>query len=254
MPINSFPGPDNTRFSGVGDIQLQLFFTPAKAGGLTWGVGPVFLLPTATEDTLGGEKWGLGPTGVALVQTGNWTYGALANHVWSVAGDDDRSDISQTFLQPFLSYTTPGATTYFLNTESTYDWEGEAWTVPINAGVNQLLTLGGQRIQIGGGLRYWVEARRRARGLGGQVQPGLPVPDRCIARRPQSGCEREDTCPPSVCAAARRPAAGGAEPRLQPPRLPDRGGRRLTPSHIPVPPRRAQCAEQRRKQWDCVEA
>lgn len=143
---------------GLGDTVQSLFFSPKGSGGLTWGVGPVFLFPTATEDSLGSEKWGLGPTGVALVQTGNWTYGALANHVWSVAGDDDRSDISQTFLQPFLNYTTPGATSYFLNTETTYDWEGEAWSVPINAGVNQLLTLGGQRVQIGGGLRYWVEA------------------------------------------------------------------------------------------------
>jgi hypothetical protein len=30
-------------------------------------------------------------------------YGALVNHVWSVAGDDDRNDLSSTFLQPFLA-------------------------------------------------------------------------------------------------------------------------------------------------------
>jgi hypothetical protein len=48
--------------SGVGDITQSLFFSPKKPtdGGLIWGVGPVFLLPTATNDQLGGEKWGVG--------------------------------------------------------------------------------------------------------------------------------------------------------------------------------------------------
>ena len=35
----------------------------AGRGGIIWGVGPVFLLPTATDDLLGGGKWGAGPTG-----------------------------------------------------------------------------------------------------------------------------------------------------------------------------------------------
>lgn len=145
---------------GSGDTVQSFFFSPKSGGssGLTWGVGPVLLLPTASEDALGAEQWGLGPTAVALRQTGPWTYGALANHIWSVAGNHDREDVSQTFLQPFLNYTTPNATTFFLNTESTYDWKAEQWTVPINAGVNQLLTVGGQRVQIGAGLRYYAEA------------------------------------------------------------------------------------------------
>ena len=57
-----------------------------------------------------------------------------------------------------MNYTTPKATSFFLNTESTYDWEAEQWSVPINAGVNQLVKIGGQRVQIGGGVRYWAES------------------------------------------------------------------------------------------------
>src|SRR3546814_15187838 len=70
---------------------------------------PIYL-PTATEDTLGAEKWGAGPTAVALRQHGPWTYGILANQIWSFAGDDDRSEVNATFLQPFLNYTFPSAT------------------------------------------------------------------------------------------------------------------------------------------------
>ena len=90
------------------------------------------LLPTATDDALGAEKWAVGPTGVVLKQEGHWTYGALANHLWSVAGSDSRADISATFVQPFLAYTTKTAWTFTANSESTYDWENDDWSVPVN--------------------------------------------------------------------------------------------------------------------------
>jgi hypothetical protein len=165
-----FPGTDSE--FGLGDTVQSLFFSPKAPGpgGFIWGAGPVFLFPTATDESLGSGKWGVGPTAVALKQSGPWTVGALVNHVWSVAGDDDRSDVSSTFLQPFVNYTTPRATSFFLNTESTYDWKQSQWSVPINAGVNQLLTLGSQRVQVGAGLRYWAEAPEFGpEGLGARV-------------------------------------------------------------------------------------
>ena len=84
----------------------SVFFSPKSptAGGWIWGAGPVFLLPTATQDVLGTDKWGLGPTGVVLKQSGPWTVGLLAGHVWSVAGNDSRADVSATTLQPFGNY------------------------------------------------------------------------------------------------------------------------------------------------------
>jgi hypothetical protein len=120
--------------SGMGDIVQSLFFSPKEPtdNGLIWGVGPVFLLPTASDDMLGTEKWGIGPTGVALKQAGPWTYGALVNHLESFAGEDDRADVSATFIQPFLTYITKTKTTFALNTESTYDWENSQWSLPIN--------------------------------------------------------------------------------------------------------------------------
>jgi hypothetical protein len=145
--------------SGLGDIAQNLFFSPKAptAGGLIWGAGPIFLLPTATDDLLGGKKWGLGPTGLVLKQSGPWTYGALANHIWSVGGDSNRADISTTFVQPFLSYATKSGTSYGLNLESTYDWKANEWSVPINASVSQILKLGDQLVQVGAGARYWAD-------------------------------------------------------------------------------------------------
>lgn len=161
-------GPSGSQF-GLGDVLQSFFFSPAKPteSGIVWGAGPVFLIPTATSDRLGGEKWGAGPTFVGLKQDGPWTYGVLANHVWSFAGNDDRGDISSTFLQPFLSYTTPDAWTFALNTESTYDWKAREWSVPINFTVSKLVTIDKQPISLTAGLRYWAAAPDKGpEGLG----------------------------------------------------------------------------------------
>lgn len=145
---------------GIGDIVQSVFFSPKEptSKGWVWGAGPVFLLPTASDDLLGAEKWGVGPTAVVLKQSGPWTYGALGNHLWSVAGDSNRGDINATFLQPFLSYTTPKAVTFGLNTETTYDWESEQWAVPLNLTVTKVTRIGNQLVSVGGGVRYWVES------------------------------------------------------------------------------------------------
>lgn len=145
--------------SGIGDTVQSLFFTPIeKINGWVLGAGPVFLLPTATNDVLGADKWGIGPTGIALNQFGPWTVGALANHIWSFAGDDDRSSVNATFLQPFINYILPTKTTLYLNTESTYDWNAGQWAAPINFGANQMLKIGEQPLQVGIGGRYWLDA------------------------------------------------------------------------------------------------
>lgn len=154
-----FPGA-GSQF-GLGDTVQSLFFSPKAltASGWTWGLGPVLLLPTATDELLGGEKWGAGPTGVALRQTTTgWTYGVLANHIWSFAGDDDRSDISATYLQPFLARSLGKGKTISMALESTYDWENEQWTVPLNLGYSKVSRIGKQLVSYQGGVRYYLEA------------------------------------------------------------------------------------------------
>lgn len=151
-----YPGAGSQ--SGIGDIVQSVFFSPKAptAGGWIWGAGPVFLLPTGSDDLLSVKKWGAGPTGVALKQDGPWTYGLLANHIWSFAGSG-KQDVSATFVQPFVSYTTPTAWSFTLNTESTYDWEHEQWAVPINAIVSKVTKVGDQLVSVGGGVRYWAD-------------------------------------------------------------------------------------------------
>jgi len=152
--------PDAGSQFGLGDINLSLFFSPKKptSGGITWGIGPVLLLPTATEDLLGAKKWGAGPTAVALMVRGPWTIGMLANHLWSYAGDSDRQDISSTFLQPFVAYTWPSAWTLSVQSESSYNWKTENWSVPVNVAASKLVRLGRLPVSLQAGVGYWAES------------------------------------------------------------------------------------------------
>lgn len=153
-----FPG-QGSQF-GLGDITEQLFFSPKKPtdSGLIWGVGAAILLPTATDSLIGAKKWGVGPSGIVLTMPGRWTIGGLANHIWSVAGDSDRADISNTFLQPFVAYTLPSAWTYSVQTESNYNWKQEQWSVPLNFSVSKLVFFDKLPVSLQAGVGYWLES------------------------------------------------------------------------------------------------
>lgn len=149
------------RQSGVSDITQSLFFSPTRPvptsfGEIVWGAGPVLTFPTGNASPfLGTGKWGAGPTAVVVLINGGWTGGVLVNHVWDYAGQSDRNHISSTFLQPFLTYTTRDAWTFSINSESSYDWIAQRWSVPINFGISKLVSIGGQKVSFQGRLRYW---------------------------------------------------------------------------------------------------
>jgi hypothetical protein len=149
-----------TSQSGIGDTSVTLWLSPenSKPGAIVWGLGPAFLAPTATDDYLGTDKWGVGPSVIILKQAHGWAGGALVSQTWSFAGNEDRDDVSSTFLQPFISYQTPSHTTYGVNLESNYDWENEQWLVPINLQVTQLVRLGKMPVSFQGGVRYYAAA------------------------------------------------------------------------------------------------
>lgn len=150
--------PDGS-VAGLGDINASFFLSPKQSGpgGLIWGVGPVFLLPTATDDYLGGGKFGLGPTAVALIQRNDWTIGALGNHVWSVTGSSNRQDISSTLLQPFVSYNLGHGRSVSLSLDSNYNWEASQWTLPLNLDVTQVFKIKDQAMSIQVGGRYYAD-------------------------------------------------------------------------------------------------
>lgn len=167
--------------SGTGDTTQSFFFSPKRPteSGWIWGAGPAILIPTGSDELLSSEQWGLGPTVVALKQSDGWTHGILANHIWTLDASppDGKEKVNQTYLQPFLAYTTHTYTSFGINTESTYNWESKEWSVPINLFVTQILKLHGQPLSIQAGPRYWADSPKDgADGWGFRVALTLLFP------------------------------------------------------------------------------
>jgi hypothetical protein len=155
VPVLSQPTDGEARLTGLGDTTMTLFFSPATSGRLIWGAGPVFLIPTATSNGLGTEHLGIGPSIVALVQPMKWTIGALWNQVWSVEGANDRSDVNQMFLQPFVNYNLGDGLAVGAQAEASANWDAddEQWTSFLLFSISKVTRLGARPVSLlaGGG-------------------------------------------------------------------------------------------------------
>ena len=142
LPVTSQPLADGDRQNGLGDTTFTAFFSPRDPGKLTWGVGPVVLLPTSTDDALGAGEWGGGLSAVFLGMPGNWVLGSLFSNVWA-------QDVNLFTWQYFINYNIPGSNGLYLTSAPiiTANWEadaGDRWTVPFGGGVGKIFKIGKQ--------------------------------------------------------------------------------------------------------------
>ena len=139
LPFYITDFPDD---SGMGDALLSAYWVPGK-GHFVIGPGAALMAPTASEDYYGTGKWSFGPTLVSAYKIpGKCTIGGLLTHIWSLAGDDDRADVSITTIMPIVSlFVNRKGTALAVGSEATYNWEADDdnWTIPLTAGVNQIL-------------------------------------------------------------------------------------------------------------------
>jgi hypothetical protein len=152
VPYVSVPTGPASRAGGLGDIQEQLFFTPAKPGSLIWGVGPIFSIPTATAEPVRTGSWAVGPNAVLLQSEGRWVLGALINNLWTFADAGDEPEVNQFLLQPFVNYNFGQGWALATAPIITANWDaadGEEWTVPLGAGLSKTTTFNGRPMTLG---------------------------------------------------------------------------------------------------------
>lgn len=150
---------EGTHQSGLSDALVSGWISNARVkNGFVWGLGAAFLVPTATDDLLGTKKFGIGPTAIVLKQTKGWTFGALANQIWSVAGDENRSAVNQMYLQPFITHNWKSGAGLTVNSETTLNWEAGTTTSYINIMAGGLTKFGNQLVQLQVGPRIQVAA------------------------------------------------------------------------------------------------
>ena len=136
---------------GLGDINPTFFLSPAKPGKIIWGIGPAFVLPSATNRVLGQGKWSGGPSVVALLQPAHWTIGALVNNVWNFAGQSDKPAVNQMLLQYFINYNMKKGWYISLSPIITANWKaasGNVWTVPFGGGIGRIMKIGTQPVNL----------------------------------------------------------------------------------------------------------
>jgi hypothetical protein len=138
--------------AGLGDIEYTGFF--ARDESKRWfkligGIGPTFILNTATDDRLGAGKWSVGPT-LALVSIPDpWVVGAVIRNLWSFAGDDQRLKVNMFSFQPFVNYNFSDGWYLTSTPPIIANWEAEKkrnrWTVPIGGGFGKVMFRGEKR-------------------------------------------------------------------------------------------------------------
>ncbi len=168
VPINSFPGPDGLRYSGTGDIQEQLFLTPARPAGIIWGVGPMFSFPTATALPAQTGSWGAGVAAGVLKNAGPWVIGALVTQIWTVADSGDDTEVNQFLLQPFVNFNFGKGWALGFSPNITANEDapaGERWTVPLGLGISRTTVFNRRPISLG--IQYYDNVEHPT-GSGGQ--------------------------------------------------------------------------------------
>jgi len=151
---NNVTSIDNNE-TGLGDITQSVFFSPKEVkNGLVWGLGTILTLPTATNDALGLKKWGAGPNALVLKLKGQWTYGALVNHIWSYAGSGF-NDVSASFVQPFATYATKTGASFTIASENTQDWNNDLFGGFTGVYYAKVTKFGEQMVQFAAGPKVY---------------------------------------------------------------------------------------------------
>ena len=160
IPIVSSPGPDETRSSGLGDIQFQTFISPAKPGRIIWGVGPAFSFPTATATSSETGTWGFGPSVVIVKDIGKFVLGGLISQLWPMHDVGGSPETNLFTLQPFVNYNFGRGWALSTGPLITANWDassGNEWTVPLGLGITRTAVFRGRPMNIGVQYYYNVE-------------------------------------------------------------------------------------------------
>jgi hypothetical protein len=135
--------PDLRPEFGLGNIEPEIFLSPAHPGKLIWGVGPALYLPTATGKTLGVNAWGAGPGVVGLTIQEPWVVGVVANNVLAWRNGQQVDEMT---VQYFINYNLEKGWYLCSQPVITADWRApthDKWVVPFGGGVGRLFRVDG---------------------------------------------------------------------------------------------------------------
>jgi hypothetical protein len=144
-------GPGEGGTFGLGDLEGSFFWAPRKTGSALVGVGPILRFPLATDAGLGSGKWSAGVTVAAIARPRGWLLGFRTYNIWSFAGDKNRPEVNQFFLQ-YLVLRSLGRGWYVISVPKiTSNWDapgGSRWLVPVGGGAGKLFRMGRRGLDV----------------------------------------------------------------------------------------------------------
>lgn len=161
MPVDSVPVGNGVSYSGFGDIQQQIYFTPAHAPKIIWGVGPAFSLPTATAYPVKTGTWAGGGDAVLLAMPGPWVLGSLFMQVWPMHDNGGPPKTNLFLWQYFVNYNFGKGWALATAPSITANWDaqsGQQWTVPVGGGISRTLVFNKQPMTLG--FQYYYNVKR----------------------------------------------------------------------------------------------
>jgi len=145
LPVKSMPVLQNGGAkNGLGDFNVfAAYLMDVGNPAVSFGVGPMLDLPTATDKRLGTKKYSAGVANVLFNASSRvFQYGYLLTYSHSFAGDSNRDTVSMGALQPFAMVQLGGGT-YLRSVGIWYkDFEHDVYSIPIGLGVGQVIKQG----------------------------------------------------------------------------------------------------------------
>lgn len=138
LPYLSVPDQDDDHVHGIGDVNIFDIFLLEPKNGVQFGVGPYFILPTASKTETGADMWQAGLSGT-IIKPGDWgMLGALLTYQHSFAGPSENPTQNLATLQPFFIYNLPKAFYVRSSGVMNFNWANGKYYVPIGAGAGKI--------------------------------------------------------------------------------------------------------------------
>ncbi|MEZ5988152.1 MAG: hypothetical protein R3F30_03335 [Planctomycetota bacterium] len=144
LPLQTVPTGPGQAESGLGDANVfAAYLFDSGDPSVSYGVGPLLGLPTATADELGTDQWSAGFAAVLFDATSDQVqYGGLVTWQHKFAGEDRAPDVNILAIQPFAMLQLGGGT-YFRSTGIWgFDLERGDYSVPIGFGIGHVVKAG----------------------------------------------------------------------------------------------------------------
>ena len=160
-PNPYFP-PQIERTMGFGDTVLLEMLSPSSnlVGNWLLGIGPTFIVPTASTTYPGQGKWQAGPAAVVGYLSKKWILGAFFQNWMSFGGSGTRPNTNQMNLQPFAAYFLPDGWSIGYSGNVLANWKasaaGDVWTVPLGLSVAKVFKFGKLPVRIALAGQYMV--------------------------------------------------------------------------------------------------